>query len=283
MAQLVPRDLGWRLAPAWSRPARFWMGWPDFRDDEMAREDCLGLAELLADFAPVSLICSSRDAAALALRTSPNVAALATAHGGWLMRAQAPLWLVDGDGRLAAGVAFSALGRELVEKAGVPALEPPVGLPPGIEGDGEGTVLAVVPPDRRALAETVLRDWLGVERTIWLEGGEAAHAVHFLAPALVVLSPQPDLHRTLDAARDARGRRLQLVEMPDAKRGTGRYADCLVAGDAVVVPDFEDGRGGEALSRINAATWGRRVSAFPAAWLAPARSGLGTVVAMQPA
>ncbi|NFV80553.1 agmatine deiminase family protein [Magnetospirillum aberrantis] len=282
MAQPVPRDLGWRLAPAWSRPARFWMGWPDFRDDQMAREDCLGLAELLADYAPVSLICSSRDAAGLALRTSSNVAALASSHGGWLMRAEAPLWLVDGDGRLVAGVAFSAVGRELVERAGVPVLEPPVGLPPGIEGDGEGTVLASVPPERRTLAETVLRDWLGVERVLWLEGGDAAGSTRFLAPALVLLPPHPDLHRLLEAARDARGRRLQLVEMPASKREGRCYADCLVAGDTVVVPDYEDGRCGEALARVSAATWGRRISAFPAAWLAPAGAGLGGVVATQP-
>lgn len=287
----IPRERHWRPAPAWAVPGRFWLAWPaatgDRERDEAAREDCLGLAELLSDFAPVSVVCSSRDAAELALRTPPDVAALAAEHDGSALRAQAPLWLVDEDERLAAAVAFSPLGRELAERAGVPALDPPPGLPRLIESDGEGTVLVSALPGDRAEAEAALRDWLGVDCPVWLEpdasSAAAVPGARFLAPGLVVLPPHPANYQTLDAVVDAQGRRLMLVELADAKRGEGRYADCLVAGPAVVVPDFEDGRGTEAFARVSAAASGRRVSAFPAAWLAPNRAGLGALVAVQPA
>lgn len=282
--------MGWRLAPAWAAPGRFWLAWPaasgDRGRDAAARDDCLGLAELLSDFAPVSLICSSRDAAEVALRTPPGVAALAAEYDGSALRRHAPLWLMDADGRLAAAVAFSPLGRNLAERAGVPVLDAPPGMPGGLECDGEGTVLAAMPPEGRLAAERCLRDWLGVECLVWLEPSTdrpLSPGARFLAPGLVVLPPHPANHQNLEAVQDARGRRLTLVELPDSKRGDGCYADCLIAGRAVVVPDFEDGRGTETFARISAAATGRRVSAFPAGWLVPERAGLGAVVVVQPA
>lgn len=285
----LPREQGWRPAPAWIRPGRFWLAWPAVggeRDqDEAIREDCLGLAELLSDFAPVSLVCSSRDSAEVALRTPPNVAAWAAQHDGSPLGRHMPLWLVDADGRPVAAVPFTPLGRQLAEKSGLIVLEPPPGLPEGLDCDGEGTVLATVPPERKAEAEQVLCQWLGVECPVLLEplaDGALSPAARFLAPGQVVLPPHPANYQRLEAVLDARGRRLSLLELPNSKRGDGCYADCLVAGEAVVVPDFEDGRGTEAFARVSAAVLGRRVAAFPAGWLVRGRAGLGTVVAVQP-
>lgn len=285
----IPREQGWRLAPAWTVPARFWLAWPaaigDREVDEAAREDCLGLAELLSDYAPVSLICACRDSAELALRTPPNVGAYATEHDGTPLGRHAPLWLMDGDNRLVAAVPFSPLGRELAERAGLPVLEPPPGLPPILDCDGEGSAIATVAAEDKAAAAEVLCHWLGVECPILLEPlahGALSPAARFLAPGLVVLPPHPGNHQHLEAVVDARGRRLTLLELPNSKRGDGCYADCLLAGEAVVVPDFEDGRGTEAFTRVSAAALGRRVSAYPAGWLARGKAGLGTVVAVQP-
>lgn len=279
---LTPRERGWRLAPAWAVPGRFWLAWPaatgQGERDDAAREDCLGLAELLSDHAPVSLICSGPEAALLALRTPPNVAAFAAEHEGGPLRPQAPQWLVDADGRLAAALTTTELGREMAARAGVPVLEPPLGLPEQIESDGEGTALVVCPAVDLCGAERVLREWLGLEQVVWLEPPGA----RFLAPGLVTLSPHPANHQVLEAVTDARGRRLTLVELPNPKRGNGCYADCVVAGETVVVPDFEDGRGTESFNQIGAKLPGRRVSAFPASWLAPENCGLGALVAVQP-
>lgn len=289
----IPRQLGWRPLPAWSRPERFWLGWPAAAGAgqqaeaarEAAREDCLGLAELLSDYAPVSLICSYCDAAEVSLRTPPNVAAMGAEWNASAIGAYAPLWLVDNSGALVAAVTNSRFGADLAERAGVVAVAPPPELPRYMEVDGEGTVLAPISSDRREAALDALIHWLGVECPVLLEeGGERPWpGVRFLAPGLVALPPHPANYQRLDMVVDARGRRLTLVELPHSKQGDGCYADCLVAGDAVVVPDFEDGRGTEVFTRVAAALPGRRVSAFPAGWLAPGQSGLGAVVAVQPA
>lgn len=285
-----PRQNGWRPAPAWAKPGRFWLAWPKAvgeRDaDEAAREDCLGLAEMLSDHAPVSLICSSRDAAEITLRTSPNVAALVADHDGTALRRQAPLWLTDGKGRLTAAIAFTPLGRQMAEMAGVPLMEAPPGLPAVLETDGEGTALLSASLDDVVAAESLLHDWLGLERLAWLGAPSpeaASPGARFLAPGLVTLPPHPANHQLLEATVDAKGRRLTLVELPAVKKRDGNYADCLVAGTAVVVPDFEDGRGSEAFAKITAALPDCRVEAFPATWLAPQGAGLGSVVVVQPA
>lgn len=266
------------------------MAWPpdmgECDADEARREDCLGLAELLSDHAPVSLICSGRDVAEIALRTPPNVAALVADHDGTALRRQAPLWLVDENDRLAAAIAFTPLGRQMAEMAGVPVLEAPPGLPAILETDGEGTALVSAQLDDVAASECLLRDWLGLERLVWLgtPNPEAASpGARFLTPGLVTLAPHPANYQLLEATVDARGRRMTLVELPGAKKNNGCYADCLVAGTAVVVPDFEDGRGTEAFALISAAMPDSRVDAFPATWLAPQGAGLGSVVVVQPA
>ncbi|MCR6630787.1 MAG: agmatine deiminase family protein [Magnetospirillum sp.] len=258
------------------------MIWPpasgDKERDEATREDCLGLAELLSDHAPVSLICSSQDSALVALRTPSNVAAMAAEYDASPLRRQAPLWLVDGDGRLVAALARTPLGRRMAEQAGVPVVEPPAALPIWIETDGEGTALVVADLPDMAAAENALRHWLGLEQVVWL----APPGVCYLGTGLVALPPHPANYLILEAASDARGRKLTLLELPEPRKGAGCYADCLAAGAAVVVPDFEDGRGSEAFSKVSAALPDRRVSAFPAGLLAFSEGGLGSLVAVQP-
>lgn len=298
----APRVRGWRPAPAWARPNRFWLVWPaatgDRDRDEAAREDCLGLAEFLSDHAPVTVVCPSGTVAECALRTPPGVAALAAEHDGSALGSHAPLWLTDADGRLAAAVVHSPLSRQMAELAGLPVLERPPGLPAALESDGEGTVLApACPPEQVGEVEAVLRDWLGAENVIWLNplqpGGPSVGA-RFLAPGVVGVSIERDPRHpgfaacaanrdTLALATDAAGRRLVLVELPAAKRRNGCYADCLVAGNQVVVPEFEDGRGTEAFAQVAAALPGRHVAAFPATWIAPLGAGLGAAVVVEPA
>lgn len=295
-----PRERGWRPAPAWTKPGRFWMVWPqasgDKDHDEAAREDCLGLAELLSDHAPVSIICPPRDVAECALRSPTGVGVLAAEHDGSALRTHAPLWLLDDEGRLAAAAVTSPLSRVMAETAGVPVLDAPPGLPGILEMDGEGTALVRA----RSVEETgalavLLEQWLGLERLVWLTVPEAGVSLgaRFLAPGIVGVTMERDERHPFFAQSavnrdvladiiDARGRRLVLVELPSSKRKSGCYADCLVAGERVVVPEFEDGRGNDAFSQVAAALPHRKVAAFPSIWIAPAGAGLGSAVVVQP-
>ncbi|MBC7951599.1 MAG: agmatine deiminase family protein [Rhodospirillaceae bacterium] len=295
-----PRERGWRPAPAWTKPGRFWMVWPppcgDKDHDEAAREDCLGLAELLSDYAPVSIVCPPHDVAECALRSPTGVGVLAAEHDGSAICSHAPLWLLDGEGKLTAALVRSPLSRVMAETAGVQVFDAPPGLPATLEMDGEGTALVRA----RSVEETgplaaMLEQWLGLEQLVWLAAPQpgASLGARFLAPGIVGVTMERDERHPFFAQSavnrdiladviDARGRRLVLVELPSSKRKGGCYADCLVAGERVVVPEFEDGRGNDAFAQVAAALPHRKVAAFPSSWIAPAGAGLGSAVVVQP-
>lgn len=303
---MSPRRLGWRPAPAWSRPGRFWMSWPaasgDRERDDLAREDALGLAQLLSDHAPVTIFVHPQDVAECALRTPPGVSALAALHHGRPVGQLAPRWLVDGTGAVVAAVAGDdGLSRQMAEACGVAAVAAPAGLDlSAMDCDGEGTALA---SDRLAAglaggryeAEQILSDWLGIEQVIWLDDVNGRLPGRFLAPGLVALPIGRDERQPGQAALvanrdrlsgsvDAVGRPVGVVELPCPRRQGGCYADMVVAGRLVVVPAFEDRQDDGALARLAESLPDCRAVAYPATYLLPEQGGgLGMVVAVSPA
>jgi agmatine deiminase len=146
-----------------------------------------------------------------------------------------------------------------------------------IDVDGEGTLLATEeclldgkqarnPELGRGLTEQVLRDFLGAEKVVWLgrgiagddTGGHIDDFARFVAPGQVVVAQELDRkdpnHRVLGdalerlrSARDARGRRLDIVPLPmpapivfERQRLPASYANFYVASHAVLVPVFND-------------------------------------------
>ncbi|HTQ08234.1 MAG TPA: agmatine deiminase family protein [Polyangiaceae bacterium] len=146
-----------------------------------------------------------------------------------------------------------------------------------IDVDGEGTLLATEeclldgkqarnPELGRGLTEQVLRDFLGAQKVVWLgrgiagddTGGHIDDFARFVAPGKVVVAQELDkkdpnyrvlgdaLER-LRGARDARGRRLDIVPLPmpapivfERQRLPASYANFYVASHAVLVPVFND-------------------------------------------
>lgn len=146
-----------------------------------------------------------------------------------------------------------------------------------IDVDGRGTLLATREcflTGRRARAaqlgqealERLLQDFLGVTRVIWLPSGVAGDDTsghvddfaRFVAPGRVVVSAEPnrsdDNHaplreaaRVLRRARDARGRPLEVIELPMPRplyyrgdRLPASYANFYIANQIVLVPTFND-------------------------------------------
>ncbi len=180
-----------------------------------------------------------------------------------------------------------------------------------IDVDGEGTLLAT----RRCLltgplarnphleangTEAVFADYLGVKRVLWLDEGiagddTAGHVddfVRFVAPGRVVLSQEP---RTRDAnhrplrraaevlagARDAAGRRLEVIPLPmpeplyyGDERLPASYANFYVGNAVVVVPTFNDPNDRVALGLLAELFPGRTVVGIHAVDLV---LGLGTL------
>ena len=146
-----------------------------------------------------------------------------------------------------------------------------------IDVDGEGTLLATEeclqervqcrnPQLSREQLEAVLRAELGAERVVWLGKGIAGDDTHghiddlarFVAPGQVVLCRERDArdenyrvlaenHERLAGARDAKGRKLEVVALPmpralafEGRRLPASYANFYVANEVVLVPTFND-------------------------------------------
>jgi agmatine deiminase len=165
-----------------------------------------------------------------------------------------------------------------------------------VDVDGEGTLLCTEEclldgrqARNRALGkagvEEALRDHLGAEKVLWLGSGiagddTAGHIddfARFVAPGKVVLArednrrdpnykPLRDAAQRLTGARDAAGRRLEVIRLPmpepvifDEQRLPASYANFYIGNAVVLVPTFNDPADAEALGILTELFPGRRV------------------------
>jgi len=183
-----------------------------------------------------------------------------------------------------------------------------------IDVDGEGTLLATEeclldkvqernPGVGRAAQEAVLADALAIDKVIWLDRGIVGDDTHghiddlarFVAPGRVVCCSEPDpvdpnhaicvenLAR-LRSARDARGRKLDVIELPmprplsfAGQRIPASYANFYIGNGVVLVPTFNDASDRLALNLLAELFPGREVIGIHAVDLV---WGLGTLHCM---
>ena len=168
------------------------------------------------------------------------------------------------------------MAKRILDLLGARRFAAPLVLEGGaVHVDGEGTVLTtaevVLDPRRnpgleREEAERLLCEYLGAEKVLWLSsaldhdntGGHVDNLACFVAPGVVAALGRPDpsdpqyaavqenLAR-LRAATDARGRALEVVELPMPARPEFRgrrlspsYVNFYVANGAVIMPAFGD-------------------------------------------
>jgi agmatine deiminase len=180
-----------------------------------------------------------------------------------------------------------------------------------IDVDGEGTLLGsedclVTGAHGRnawlgtAGTERVLQETLGVEKVVWVGAGvagddTAGHVddfVRFAAPGRVLLAeeknprdpnfaPLEESRERLEGARDAKGRRLEILRLPmpapilwGEERLPASYANYYVANDLVLVPTFDDPNDAMALGILGDVMPTRRIVGVRAVDLV---LGLGTI------
>ena len=187
-----------------------------------------------------------------------------------------------------------------------------------LEVDGDGTLLATEPtlldPKRnpgisRESLEKRLGELLGVRQVIWLgegiEGddtdGHIDDLARFVAPGVVVCAREPDPsdpnHAPLEAcgaalraAKDARGRALQVIDlpMPPALR-SGRdrlpasYANFYVANRELLVPTFGEPSDVAALEILRPLFPGREIVGIPSRALVRGLGAVHCLTQQQPA
>ncbi len=215
--------------------------------------------------------------------------------------------------------ADAGLARRVLELVGVPRVEAGFVLEGGAIGvDGEGTLVTtesvLLHPSRnpgltRSELERLLAEHLGADVVIWLSGGLAEdrdtdghvdNVCHFLGPGRVIVQtasdPASPNHATcvenlrrLRAARDVRGRPLEVVEMPYLPYlpacdppVAAPYLNLYLAGDAVIVPVTGAPTDAAALDLLGEAYADREVVAVPGATLARGGGGVHCITQQQP-
>ena len=311
--QKTPAELGFRMPPEWHRHAATWLAWP--KDPltwpervPQVEEAYLEIMAALAPHETVNLLVDD-EATEEAVRARCNFEARENIRfhciptvDSWI-RDYGPNFLVGERGELAYNDwVFNAWGdkygelkqddaipRRLESVLGVPRFEPGIVLEGGsIEVNGAGVVMTteqcLLNPNRnphldRAGVERYLRDYLGVEKVLWLgEGivgddtdGHIDDIARFVAPDIIVCALEDDHadsnhellrdnYQRLLGERDARGKAYSVHPLPMPGTVGGRedrlpasYANFYIANNVVLLPVFghaNDSRAADILQRL---------------------------------
>ncbi|RYZ67115.1 MAG: hypothetical protein EOP09_11575, partial [Proteobacteria bacterium] len=154
------------------------------------------------------------------------------------------------------------------------ASQPKTILPSQIETDGQGT--ALLPLSHLIAAQTSLAAWmkgvgapLGIVHTIVLDDSEMPdwrkgrldRLARFAGPGVLLISTELSqvsphasqiFRQSIDFALDARGRSLQVIEIPHPRAEVrSSYLEFYISNSAVIVPQFEDSQDQRALARLS--------------------------------
>jgi agmatine deiminase len=314
---------------AWPTEAESFMG----RLDE-ARNAYANVARAIARFEPVTMVVRHEDSEEASRRCGPEISLLQMPLNDAWMRDMGPSFLIDGRGDLACvSWRFNAWGERgphdrdekvagrLGEHLSIPVYS---AWPFVLEGgafhvDGEGTLITTEscllnrnrnPALTREQIEQRLRDYLGVERILWLQGnpesgtdGHVDGVACFVRPGVVMLDQpkgpddpmKPVLEETarrLRAARDAKGRGIEIIPLVQPRRRLRAwphnvesrltYVNFYIANGGVVMPAYDDPEDDRAAEMIAAAFPGREVVQVPALDIARGGGMIHCITQQQP-
>jgi agmatine deiminase len=318
-----PGTQGFRMPAEWAPHAATWLAWPHKEASWPGRLDRIPpvIAAMAAALMPgerveinvndAAMEASARAALAVAGAPDDQVCFHRFPTDDAWIRDHGPIFVNRADGAQAIldweynawGGKYPPYERDnqiparIGELLGLPRFQPGIVLEGGsIDVDGEGTLLTTEacllnpnrnPSIRRTEIEARLRDYLGVERILWLGDGIAGDdtdghvddCARFAAGGVVVAAVEPDTSdanhaplrdnlQRLRSLRDARGRRLEIFTLPmppplefEGQRVPASYANFFIANRVVLMPAFQCARDEEA-GRILA-------SLFPGRDIAP--------------
>jgi len=310
------------MPPEWAEHAAVWTAWPShaslWRSDlEPARAEFVELCRAIADPAGAAvaperlkvLVVDERGREEAVARLDGVEADLVRMSFGdiWL-RDTGPVFVTNEEGRTAAvRFGFNGWGGKyrlpgddevaprIAASVGVETFRVPLMLEGGaIEVDGQGTALTTRqcalnvnrnPLITQEMVEEMLRNYLGIDRLLWLDSGLAedhtdGHVdtlARFAGPGRVLCmepraSDDPNasvlttIRNDLGRLWDARGRRLEVVTVPspgailtdDGALMPASYLNYYVANAAVVVPVYGSAYDAEAVETIAACFPDRR-------------------------
>lgn len=336
---MLPDLRDFHMPAEWEPHERTFLSWPvksSVNFPENFDGICRGYTETIravAEFEPVTVLANPGDALPPLGR---NVETLLLPHDDAWARDNGPTFLRGRSGALAAvNWRFNAWGEKypqfeqddllaprLLERLGVPRFDAPLVMEGGsFHTDGDGTLLTTEqclmnknrnPALSRAEIEALLKQYLGVQKIIWLPrgldgdetDGHVDNLACFAAPGRVLLQtcgdPADENNAVTNEAlavlsneRDARGRRFEITRIPQPPRREYRgarltlsYLNFYLPGGGVVLPVF----GGDAADAdahaekiIGQAFPGRRVRTVDGMGLAAEGGNVHCVTQQMPA
>ncbi|MDJ0879110.1 MAG: agmatine deiminase family protein [Halieaceae bacterium] len=209
------------------------------------------------------------------------------------------------------------MGERILAHAGVPAIKSElIAEGGGLCVDGEGSLLTTDtcfpnanrnPDWSREQIEEELKRQLGVEKVLWLPGdpldnetdGHVDGLAAFCAPGKVILETASDAERepyfaelraALESLTDARGRSLEIVELPEADWSVATndrfclsYVNFYIANGAVIAPSYGVATDDVARERLQDCFPGREIVMVPIAAVAEGGGGIHCITQQQPA
>jgi agmatine deiminase len=317
-----------RMPAEWSPHAATWIAWPwseaDFLGEVSAAESAyVEIVRALAEHEAVHVLVRD-DAHAAHVRerlgSLPARLHAVPTREIWL-RDTGPTFVHDDGhvcaidwtfnawgGKYPASAADDAVAGRVAALAGARALRPGLVVEGGaLEVDGEGTLLAVesslLGPSRnpglvREDLELRFGELLGVSRVIWLAAelpgddtdGHVDNVARFVVPGRVAcVRGLADCGAHLRSARDARGRSLEVVDLPQPPRLEWRgepvpasYANFYVANGVVLAPVFGVATDAEALGTLAKLFPGRAIAPIPALALVRDKGGVHCLTQQEP-
>jgi agmatine deiminase len=291
---MIPQTLGFKMPAEWAPHERCWMAWPCHKDTwstigfERAQNVYALVANTIAEFEPVYMLVKPSNMAHARKRCGEGVHLLPLALDDSWTRDTGPTFLLDANGQLggvdwdhnAWGGNYSdcehdkLIAKHIITDVNAHYFKAPLVMEGGaLHVDGEGTLLTTRecllninrnPHLNQDEIEQYLRDYLGVEKIIWLNKGVIGDETDghideiacFAKPGVVLSLITYDKHdenydilqanhEQLKTETDAKGRALQVipVEQPPAtyengERLTLSYINFYRANDGIVMPAF---------------------------------------------
>jgi agmatine deiminase len=295
MEAMYPKELGFKMPAEWTTHQRTFISWPVQdsmvypTDYEKVHDGYVELARAIAEFEPVTIITNPDDIDKLkSIFASERVGFLEIEHNDAWLRDNGPTFIRDDKGNIA-GVnwVFNAWGqkyshwdlddqvaRKILEHFDIKRFDAQIVMEGGsFHVDGEGTLITTEecllnrnrnPDLTKGLIEQYLKDYLAVEKFIWLKNGLSGdetdghvdNVACFAAPGKVIMQvcndPSDDNYQItqenmeiLRNATDAKGRKLEVIEIeqpPEAhfedSRLTLSYLNFYFVNAGIILPVF---------------------------------------------
>ena len=339
----TPSSLGYRMPAEWETHSGTWLTWPHNpetwpeQDMQQVETEFMGIIRPLAKNESVHIIVNDEymENAVESTLNANNVEMKniflhdIPTNDSWI-RDYGPNFIIQSDGKVAANDwDFDSWGRKykwelddlagtvIAEESGLHHFKPEIVLEGGaIEVNGAGTCVTtescILNPNRnngisRDAMETVLKDYLGISKVIWLHGemegddtdGHIDNLARFVNPTTMVCAIEEDdedpnyrcLKNNFDhlrSATDQDDKLFEIVALPmpgyiGSPRLPASYANFYIANKSVLVPVYGHSNDKRALSILEPLFPEREIIPIPSTTIIWGLGGVHCLTKQQPA